>query len=72
MKKETKPTRRPGSGRTKGSYSFVRVPWTVLQNFVGKNSEVTVSRKWAEANGLYFTLCTNAAHIHSLPRIVKQ
>lgn len=66
---KTKKILRPGSGRTKGSYSFVRIPWRVLKEYVGRMSEVTVSRMWAEANGLHFTCCDNSATTHKYPRL---
>lgn len=47
----TKVTRK-GSGRTKGSFSFVKIP---LQDLCGKFADpttpVVVSRKWAESCG---------------------
>lgn len=46
--------RKKGSGRTKGSYSFVRVNWSQLREYVGQSSHVLVSRKWAENVGLFF------------------
>lgn len=43
---------RVGSGRTKGSFSFVRVPLQSLRKHLGKNASVMVSRKWANGVGI--------------------
>ena len=43
---------RPGSGRTKGSYSFVIVPLEQLNaKFNDPKQPITVGRKWAEMQG---------------------
>jgi hypothetical protein len=48
----TTKTRRPGSGRTKGSYSFVTISITdLLAKFNDQTTPVIVSRKWAEQVG---------------------
>ena len=41
--------RKVGSGRTKGSYSFITVKLTDLNKVLPKTSVVMVSRKWAES-----------------------
>jgi hypothetical protein len=47
----TKITRK-GSGRTKGSFSFVKIPICDLNmKFADATTPVVVSRKWAEACG---------------------
>lgn len=44
--------KRPGAGRTKGSYSFVKIPIaSLLAKFADQSTPVVVSRKWAEACG---------------------
>lgn len=49
--KSTKVTR-PGSGRTKGSFSFVKLPLSALTaKFADPATEITVGRKFAEAMG---------------------
>lgn len=41
--------RRPGSGRTTGSYSFVSVTLEDLNNkFADKSTPIVIGRKWAE------------------------
>lgn len=62
--KRKKIIRRPGSGRTKGSYSFVRLPWATLKQFVGVASTVTVSRKWCENVGIVHGVCSRADNIY--------
>ena len=48
----TKITRK-GSGRTKGSFSFVKITLAELNNkFNDPNQTVVIGRKWAEAVGL--------------------
>lgn len=43
----------PGSGRTKGSFSFIKVPLSALcGKFADTEQPVVISRKWAEAVGL--------------------
>jgi hypothetical protein len=44
----TKKVRKVGSGRTKGSYSFINVKLTDLIETLPETSIVMVSRKWAE------------------------
>jgi hypothetical protein len=59
---ENKPkVRRPGSGRTKGSFSFVKVSLKDLQSKIADQDSaiIIISRKWAEQVG--FT------NIHSAP-----
>ena len=56
-------TKKPGSGRTKGAYSFVKVPWRTLKNYVGRDTHVTISRLWAQDIGLLEGFCSNAQAI---------
>lgn len=42
---------RKGSGRTKGSFSFVKIPIETLCAKLSPDVLVVVSRKWAEAVG---------------------
>jgi hypothetical protein len=49
--KQKKP-RKVGSGRKKGSYSFIRVKLSDLQERFKDSADIVVSRKWAEGNGL--------------------
>jgi len=45
------PTKK-GSGRTKGSFSFVKIPLKdLMAKFADPNTQVVVGRKWAEACG---------------------
>ena len=47
-----KKTRKVGSGRKKGSYSFTRIKLADLNERFKETAEIVVSRKWAEGNGL--------------------
>ena len=51
-KAPAKAKRKSGSGRTKGSYSFINGTLGQLNEFVQPNAVVLVSRKWAENIGL--------------------
>ena len=42
-----KKTRKPGSGRKKGSYSFCNITLEQLNELLRPNMQVKVSRKWA-------------------------
>lgn len=56
---------RKGSGRTKGSFSFVKIPVAALvAKFADTNTECLVSRKWAEAIGFTGLNSTDAAHAY--------
>lgn len=57
---KTKTTRK-GSGRTKGSFSFVSIPMTDLTAKLNPTSVVVVSRKYAESIGFTGLKVTNAA-----------
>lgn len=60
MSNTTKTTRK-GSGRTKGSFSFVRVPLAELNGkFADASTTIIVSRKWAEQVGFNGLSATNA------------
>ena len=47
-KTATKKVRKVGSGRTKGSYSFINVKLTDLNKALPESSVVMISRKWAQ------------------------
>ena len=47
-----KKTRKVGSGRKKGSYSFLQVSLSDLNKTLKDTATVLVSRKWAEQIGL--------------------
>jgi|TARA_B110001454_G_scaffold73224_1_gene70892 hypothetical protein len=47
-----KKTRKPGSGRKKGSYSFCNITLEALNELLRPNMNVKVSRKWAVDLGL--------------------
>lgn len=57
---------RKGSGRTKGSFSFVKVP---LKDLTGKFNDATtpilVSRKWAEQVGFVGLTSAPAANVYN-------
>lgn len=47
-----KKTVRRGAGRTKGSYSFVKIPLKeLITKFADQTTDIVVSRKFAEAVG---------------------
>jgi hypothetical protein len=59
---------RQGSGRTKGSFSFVKIPLSqIADKFKDVQTPVVVSRKWAESVG--FTGLTAQAANHTLSSI---
>lgn len=60
---KAKTIKRPGSGRTKGSFSFVKLTVADLCSKFKDNAIVVVSRKWAEANGFENLKTTNAANL---------
>lgn len=43
--------RKNGSGRKKGSNSFVRVTYSQLKEYIGEKTPITVSRVWLESLG---------------------
>ena len=47
-----KKTRKPGSGRKKGSYSFCNITLEQLNSLLRPTMKVKVSRKWAVDLGL--------------------
>ena len=47
-----KKTRKPGSGRKKGSYSFCNVSLEAMNDLFGPKMNIKVSRKWAVEVGL--------------------
>ena len=47
-----KKTRKPGSGRKKGSYSFCNITLETLNSLLRPTMNVKVSRKWAVSLGL--------------------
>ena len=46
--------RKSGSGRKAGSNSFVRVTFSDLNNYIGENTPMLVSRVWLENLGITF------------------
>lgn len=69
---------RKGSGRTKGSFSFVSIPVTdilakhvdsqtmsdLVNKFPGLSTPVTASRKWAESFGFIGLVAGPAGSVH--------
>jgi hypothetical protein len=59
-----KKTKRPGSGRTKGSFSFVTVTLAELQaKFADPTQKIVIGRKWAEQCGFNIAATTSATDI---------
>ena len=55
--------KRPGSGRTKGSFSFVKVSLQALNDkFADKSTSIVVSRKFAETVGFTGLIANPANH----------
>jgi hypothetical protein len=44
--------RKSGSGRRKGSNSFVKVSFSTLKEYIGEKTPIMVSRVWLENLGL--------------------
>lgn len=44
--------RRKGSGRKRGSTSFVNITMTELKKYIGENTPIQVSRVWLENLGI--------------------
>ena len=66
--KATKPRKvhRPGSGRTKGSFSFVRLTLGDLKKkFADDTTPITVGRVWAQNLGFNVETTTNANALYS-------
>jgi len=58
---DTAKIKRPGAGRTKGSSSFVKIPLKdLISKFADLNTQIVVSRKYAEVVG-FDNLTSNAA-----------
>lgn len=58
---------RKGSGRTTGSFSFVKIKMADLKSRVGDEAECIVSRKWAEQLGFTNIIAAPAKElIHSV------
>ena len=47
--------RKTGSGRKKGSNSFVKVPFSSLKEYIGEKTPIMVSRVWLENLGFNST-----------------
>jgi hypothetical protein len=66
---ENKPkpkVKRPGSGRTKGAFSFVRIPLSeILSKFSDVSTPITVGRVWAEACGFDIQKTVNANELYN-------
>jgi hypothetical protein len=61
MKNSITKTRRPGAGRTKGSFSFVILTKAELDSkVVDPNQPIKVSRLWAETLGFKVTSASAA------------
>ena len=45
--------RKVGSGRKKGSNSFVKVPFSELKDYIGEKTPIVVSRIWLESLGIH-------------------
>jgi hypothetical protein len=59
-----KKVKRPGSGRTKGSFSFVTVSLADLKaNFADDTQKIVIGRKWAEQCGFNIQATTPATDI---------
>lgn len=59
-----KKTKRPGSGRTKGSYSFVTLTMAeLIAKFADPTQKIVVGRKWAEQCQFNVQSTTNASDI---------
>ena len=43
--------RKPGSGRKKGSNSFVKISYAQLSDYIGEKTPMLVSRVWLESLG---------------------
>ena len=56
-----------GRGRTKGSFSFVTISLKELQSQVGSDTNIVLSRKWAESIGL-----KNAGEAKNSTQTLKQ
>lgn len=55
--------KRPGSGRTKGSFSFVKISLQTLNDkFADKTTPIVVSRKFAETVGFTGLVANPANH----------
>ena len=50
INKDGKP-RKPGSGRKKGSNSFVKISYNQLKDYIGEKTPMMVSRVWLESLG---------------------
>ena len=60
----SKKVTRKGSGRTKGSFSFVKLTLAeLLAKFADKTTPIIVSRKWAEPLGFDVSETTDAKHL---------
>ncbi len=61
---DTAKKRKVGSGRTKGSYSFVLITMADLQKkFADPSQPVQVGRKWAEMQGFVAPKMSDAKHL---------
>jgi hypothetical protein len=63
-------TRKVGSGRKKGSYSFLQVPLSALNETLKDSATVIVSRKWAEQIGV--TGQTFVANSQTLEKVTNK
>ena len=51
--------RKKGSGKTKGAGCFTRITWRQLQEYVGENTLIPVSRVWLRELGTSVEQSTN-------------
>lgn len=61
--------KRPGSGKTKGSFSFVKITLQDLSAKLAPSTEIVVRRIWAE--GIGFTGLKSQAADIEIPNIVS-
>ena len=69
--KDGKPRKR-GSGRKKGSNSFVKVSFSQLKDYIGEKAPMIVSRVWLESLGFIVDRNETSVTIKSQPMEDKQ
>jgi len=65
-------TRKPGSGRKKGSNSFVKISFGQLKDYIGEKTPMIVSRVWLESLGFVVDRKENDVVIKTQPLEDKQ
>ena len=53
--RKRKKFRKPGSGRRRGSYSFISVSLSELNRIFKSEAAIVISRKWAAQNNIHVT-----------------